>query len=216
EKILAIDYCDEVIEHNKEHFNKPNVEFRTINLTDPEDAKNLSGEWDYVVCNATVEHVPDDQALIDCIYSHLKPGGILVFSTVLYHWLYNKWDYAMGHYRRYSVQDLKNLCTDFDEVQIIKTSLIQELVRPLFFNRIEHLLDSSLEENNRKVGFLEHAHPPYAKYYGLIKYLMPVYFVADWIFSKLLGGIVIVIAQKPKTAQKSPVLEPVAQLTEAG
>ena len=201
DRVLAIDYCHEVIEQNKRTFDDERVEFRAVNLTDEAQAETIEGDFDYAVCNATVEHVPDDQALVDRIYERLRPGGGFVFSTVVHQWMYNDWDHAMGHYRRYSRQDLRDLCHKFEDVQIIETSLIQELVRPLFFDRINHLLDNTLEENNLKVGFLEHAEPPYAKYYGIVKYLMPVYFVVDWFISKIIGGIVVVACRKPNTPE---------------
>ena len=214
DRVLAIDYCHDIIEQNKETFEDDRIEFRAVNLTDPVEAETIEGDFDYAVCNATVEHVPDDQALVDRIYERLRPGGAFVFSTVMHQWMYNDWDYAMGHYKRYSRQDLKDLCHQFEEVQIIETSLIQEIVRPLFFSRINHLLDSTLEENNLKVGFLEHAEPPYASIYGVVKYLMPLYFAFDWFFSKIIGGIVIVVARKSNTPELKTV-RPVEQLAEA-
>lgn len=214
DRVLAIDYCSEVIEQNKQTFKDDRIEFRAVNLTDPAEAETVEGDFDYAVCNATVEHVPDDQALVDRIYERLRPGGAFVFSTVMYQWMYNDWDYAMGHYRRYSRQHLRDLCRRFEDVQIIETSLIQEMVRPLFFSRINHLLDSTLEENNLKVGFLEHAEPPYAKFYGIVKYLMPLYFAFDWFFSKIIGGIVIVAARKPAAPIQKPV-KPAEHFAEA-
>ena len=195
--IMAVDYCANVIEKNKQTFKNSRIHFQTLNLTDPSEAQQMPGNWDAVICNATVEHVPDDHALVEAIFNLLKPGGVFAFSTVLHPFLYNKWDYAMGHYRRYTVQGLKDLCHQFETVQVFQASILQELIRPLFFGRINHLLNNSLEDNNQKVGFLEHARPPYASIYGAVKYLMPIHFFADWMISKIIGGIGIVVAQKP-------------------
>jgi hypothetical protein len=86
----------------------------------------------------------------------------------------------------------------YSEVQLIQTSLIQELVRPLFFGRIRHLLSGTPEENNLKFGdeVGSFSRPPYAPVFGLVRWLLPAYLCLDWWLSRLGGGIVIVVARK--------------------
>jgi SAM-dependent methyltransferase len=54
-----------------------------------------------------MEHIRDDQAELDAVFDLLKPGGhILTFSPAL-PWLYGKFDRRIGHFRRYTLRDMK-------------------------------------------------------------------------------------------------------------
>lgn len=47
------------------------------------DAADYNGQehYDVVVCTEVLEHAPDPQAVIDCAYRALKPGGRLILTA---------------------------------------------------------------------------------------------------------------------------------------
>jgi hypothetical protein len=102
------------------------------------------------------------------------------------------------HYRRYTPQRLISPFDDFSTVQYIPTSYLQEMVRPLFFGRIRHLVGNTPEVNNRLFGdeVPRFSRPPYASILGLVRWTLPVYLCLDWWLSRVLGGIAIVVARK--------------------
>src|SRR5580704_7154623 len=135
-RVLVLDFNRDVVETIGQRY--PKVEARLIDVTEAADLGDLKSQWDYVICNSVVEHVIDDQALVDRMFDLLRAGGIVVCSTVLHQRMYNTWDYAVGHYRRYGVAEFKALFKQFSEVQLIKTAMAQEIARPLFFGRMLH------------------------------------------------------------------------------
>jgi SAM-dependent methyltransferase len=196
-RVMVLDFNREVIEAIGQRH--PKVEVRLVDVTEPADPGDLEGQWDCVICNSVVEHVIDDQALVDRIFSMLRPGGVTVCSTVLHQRMYNTWDYAVGHYRRYGVGELLSLFKRFSDVQLIKTAMAQEIARPLFFGRMLHLARNTIEQNNRLCGHeqKEWGRSPYDGVWFALKYLMPIFLVFEWAKRRMFGGIGIVIARKP-------------------
>lgn len=195
-RVVVLDFNKDVIEMIARRY--PKVEARLIDITQPVDLGDLAGQWDYIVCNSVVEHVIDDQALVDRMYDLLKPGGVIVCSTVLHQRMYNTWDWAVGHYRRYGVAEFEGLFRRFAEVQHVKCAMAQEIARPLFFGRMAHLTRNTIEQNNQLCGHEqeEWGRSPYAGIWFALKYLMPLFLVAEWAKRNWFGGIGIIIARK--------------------
>lgn len=195
---LALDYSEDVINTCRQKVPHEKIEFRLADVTDRDVHEEFRGKFDYVICNSVIEHVEDDQALVDQMYRMTSPGGIVICSTVLHQGMFNSWDHAVGHYRRYSSKQLVDLFDEFDQVQLIKSSILQELVRPLFFGRINHLLENTIEENNKLTGagHEEWGRPPYAPIWPLLRWLMPSYLIGDQFVSLFAGGIGFVIGRK--------------------
>ena len=164
----------------------------------PAALDDLKGQFDYVICNSMIEHVIDHAALVATMHKLLAPGGFVVCTTVLHQRMYNLWDHAVGHYRRYSISELVGLFSGFSEVQVLQTSILQELARPLFFGRVRNLKDNTLEQNNllTGVGHQEWGKVPYAGIWPVVKYAMPACLVAEWVLQYLVGGIGFVIGRK--------------------
>ncbi len=67
------------------------------------------GTFDGVFALNVVEHIKDDQlALVNC-KKLLKPGGTMVILVPAYQALYNQFDVALEHYRRYNRKQLVDL-----------------------------------------------------------------------------------------------------------
>ena len=193
-----IDYNNNVLKHCQKILSGKKIESINLDFDGSGVVSGTGHKWDLIVSNGVVEHLRNDKLHIADLHNALESGGTLMCVTVMHETLFNDWDRAVGHFRRYSKDSILALFKDFSEIQIIQTSMLQEIVRPFFFGRIRHLLKGSIEENNRLFGdeVTSFSRPPYARIFWLVRWFLPVYLVVDWWFSKLLGGIVIVIARK--------------------
>lgn len=73
------------------------------------------GSFDLVICSEILEHVADESAFLHRVASQLRVGGMLYLSspsrdvaTYQWGWL-DKFDKEVGHLRRYSENELRNL-----------------------------------------------------------------------------------------------------------
>lgn len=192
-----IDYNEDILNYNRGVLSEHSLEFMNVDMIDSTQIKSVHRKWDYIVANGVIEHLENDKEFVMHVYEMLEENGIFAGSTVLHKWLYNKWDHAAGHYRRYNIDELQELFSDFREVRLIQSSILQELVRPLFYGRVKHLFHNTIEENNAIIGmeFLTYGTPPYAGIFGIQRFFMPLYLLFDWMLINY-GGICFVIARK--------------------
>jgi len=193
-----VDYNDKVLRYCQKVLSGKGIESLQLDFDGAGVLSATGRKWDLIVSNGVVEHLKNDGPHVADLYDALDEGGVLICVTVMHESLFNDWDRAVGHYRRYSMESLLALFGKFSEVQVIQTSMLQEMVRPFFFGRIRHLLNGTVEENNRLFGdeVVSFSRPPYARIFGLVRWCLPLYLVVDWWFSKFLGGIAIVVARK--------------------
>ncbi len=128
------------------------VEAILLDVEQEGNLERLGRRWDLIVANAVLEHLADDRRFVQRLRGLLTDDGLALCTTVLGPGLYNLWDHAVGHYRRYTVSGLQELFSAYSARQIVQSSLLQELVRPLFFNRVRHLQNATLDENNWRFG----------------------------------------------------------------
>ncbi|MCC6860134.1 MAG: glycosyltransferase [Bryobacterales bacterium] len=91
---------------------RPNLEVRHCDLTRPEDFEPLRGRMDSVVCLNVLEHIEDDLAGLRNLYAALKPGGRAIVLVPHGQEIYGTLDKALGHYRRYSREELAGRLRD--------------------------------------------------------------------------------------------------------
>lgn len=85
---------------------------RQIDLVHPDFEQaysDLLGTFDGVFALNVVEHIENDEYAIKNCYKLLKNGGRLIILVPAYAWLYNAFDHALEHYRRYNKQSLSEL-----------------------------------------------------------------------------------------------------------
>jgi 2-polyprenyl-3-methyl-5-hydroxy-6-metoxy-1,4-benzoquinol methylase len=71
--------------------------------------KDKQNFFDTVFLLNVLEHIKDDnKAVHNCKYL-LKNGGTLIILVPAYSWLYARLDKMLSHYRRYNLQELKNI-----------------------------------------------------------------------------------------------------------
>jgi len=63
--------------------------------------------YDSIVMVNVLEHIEDDSAALQGLWRHLNPGGHLLLYVPAMPFLYSRHDQAIGHYRRYTQQVLK-------------------------------------------------------------------------------------------------------------
>jgi SAM-dependent methyltransferase len=76
-RIHALDLSQDAIDHAREHFSHPVLEFARGNAEDFE----LNQKFDVAVCFELIEHVHVQSQVIANIKKHLKEDGLLVIST---------------------------------------------------------------------------------------------------------------------------------------
>ena len=60
------------------------------------------GTYDAVFALNVVEHIKDDKLAIENMIKLLRPGGKIIILVPAYQWLYNGFDVALEHFKRYT------------------------------------------------------------------------------------------------------------------
>jgi SAM-dependent methyltransferase len=112
--ITLSDYNDEYCESLRKKFSQySNVrEVIKIDLLDPDFENKYSSykeKFDSIFLLNVIEHIEDDLIAVKNCDSLLKAGGHLILLAPAYPWLYCTFDKQLGHYRRYSLKQLKEL-----------------------------------------------------------------------------------------------------------
>ena len=114
-------YCDRLRDKFKNQKTLKGV--MNINLVDDDfDTKHadLFETFDTIFALNVVEHIKDDQQAIDNAKKLLRKGGNLIILVPSYQALYNGFDVALEHYRRYTKPKLNELFKKAD-LPIIKS-----------------------------------------------------------------------------------------------
>lgn len=140
---------------------------------------HLIGQFDTVFALNVLEHVPDHEQSIKNCHKLLKPGGTLVILVPAFQSLFNQFDVALEHQRRYTPKTLKKV------MSILGFSIIHTQ----FFNVpgiLGWYVSGKLMGKNAIPG----------GQMKLYDQLVPLWKVADWFLRPLLGLSVICVAKK--------------------
>lgn len=99
---LHLDYLRQVLASNMR------VRVEVADLEKPEDFDNLENQFDTVVCLNVVEHVNNDELAMRNIRRALAPGGRACILVPQIPAIYGTLDKVLGHYRRYTRDELKS------------------------------------------------------------------------------------------------------------
>jgi len=83
-----------------------NLQVRHCDLANPADFAGLAGTIDSVVCLNVLEHIEDDLQGLRNIHTALRTGGRAIILVPHGQEIFGTLDTALGHYRRYSHQEL--------------------------------------------------------------------------------------------------------------
>jgi glycosyltransferase involved in cell wall biosynthesis len=92
--------------HSYSH-GKPYLHVLNIDAGNPDHFAGLQGQFDTVLMINVLEHVPDEQAALQNVWSALSPGGRAVILVPADPSLYGSLDEVLGHRERYSAAGLR-------------------------------------------------------------------------------------------------------------
>lgn len=119
-KVWAIDIQGSYIKELKEK-----GEGEGVGVGDIEKGKYFFKDmkFDCIVCINVLEHIKDDQKALENIFKLLKKDGCLILLVPAFGFLFGEIDKAIGHYRRYTINDLQKLLTEIGFKVIYKRIL---------------------------------------------------------------------------------------------
>lgn len=102
------------------------------------DARKIPfiNEFDAIGAFDLIEHVEEDETVLQQIHQALKPDGLLILTVPQHRWLWSPVDKNACHVRRYAVRELheKIACADFTIVR--STSFVTSLLPLMLISRI--------------------------------------------------------------------------------
>jgi SAM-dependent methyltransferase len=88
-------------------------------------------EFDVIVLLDVLEHIEDHEGFLsDFVANRLRPGGLLLISVPAHQMLYTQHDVALGHHRRYSARELREVVEQAGLQQRQAGSLFGSLLLP--------------------------------------------------------------------------------------
>lgn len=170
-KILKNKYADEIT--------KGKIEIKTGYMKDvPETEK-----FDTILYLDVLEHIQDDRLELALAYNKLNPGGKIVVLAPALQFLYNEFDKAIGHYRRYSYGTLKEL-----------TPADSKLLHIKYFDSAGFVLSLGNK------WFLKQSQPNLKQIMFWDKAVVPISKVVDRMTINAFGKNIIAIWEKPKVS----------------
>jgi len=108
ELVIAVDNYKPCIDYIKNRFADNNNIVPFEESIDSPSILSLSRySPDTIVCINVLEHVEDDIAALDNMFSILTEGGKLILLVPAFQFMYGTIDRLVGHYRRYSKRDIE-------------------------------------------------------------------------------------------------------------
>lgn len=109
EFVLGIDTSASSVEHVKTQFqNCTNIQAITCDVTDSSFMEFKAHRFDTIISLNVFEHIDNDVLAIRQSREVLTQEGKFILIVPAHQWLYGPMDRSIGHYRRYSIQDLQS------------------------------------------------------------------------------------------------------------
>ncbi len=106
--VVALEYGASFTASLVERFSARGVDVRQADLGDPGGLPEFE-PVESVLCLNVLEHVDADAQALRNIADRVVSGGTMALLVPSYGWLFNSMDTAVGHFRRYERQELKEL-----------------------------------------------------------------------------------------------------------
>lgn len=106
-QVLAVDVHPGYLQAARKRWGRQkNVRFQKVDLS--RDLRSLKKfRADTILCVNVLEHLSDDHAVLTRCHELLPPGGKLLLFVPAFQFLFGSMDETYGHFRRYSLPDLK-------------------------------------------------------------------------------------------------------------
>ena len=126
--LLATDYRHDYLDELRERWGETSsVQVARLDLCEPDSYGTVRDfEPDTVVCLNVLEHIEDDQAVLDNLHRVLPQGARLVFLVPFNPKLTSEFDRQIGHFRRYEEGELDR--------KMFKAGFVVE--QQLYFNKV--------------------------------------------------------------------------------
>lgn len=160
---------------------------------------NKNDKYDVIFMFDVLEHLVDDELSLKNVCRFLTKNGSIIFSVPAHMWLWSYADELVGHCRRYSKADITFLLRKMEckEYTIYSMGLIPGLVMPLFMRHLKLAKQSLQYQKTKTIESSVNIIPSwYKKGYVFIKYLLPIFYVFDFVTRRTsIGSQFLVIAQ---------------------
>jgi len=137
-------------------------------------------KFDTILYIDVIEHIEDDYTELIETTKHLKPGGHLIILVPANQYLFNEFDKAIGHYRRYT-----------------KKKLIATVPPELHLKKIKYMDSLGFIASMANKFFLKQDYPTLKQINLWDKLIIPISRISDIITINSFGKSLIGIWQKP-------------------
>jgi glycosyltransferase involved in cell wall biosynthesis len=112
-RYIATDLDREHLERLRNRLSqRPNLETAELDAARPEDQPRYHSQMDTVVCLNVLEHIEDDLGALRNFRAMLQNGGRVIILVPAGQSIYNSLDRELGHFRRYSEDQLRQRMTE--------------------------------------------------------------------------------------------------------
>jgi SAM-dependent methyltransferase len=102
------------------------------------DARNIPYvvEFDAIGAFDVLEHIDEDEVVLEQMYRALKPRGLLLLTVPQHRWLWSGTDDYACHVRRYAAQDMHEKLKRAGFAVVRSTSFVTSLLPVMFVSRL--------------------------------------------------------------------------------
>jgi ubiquinone/menaquinone biosynthesis C-methylase UbiE len=140
-------------------------------------------KFDTILYVDVLEHIKDDKEELEKASEFLKEGGCLVVLVPAFQFLYSRFDDAIGHYRRYSATQLKQIIPS--GMNLVKINYLD--TTGFFSSLANRLLLKQSYPTAKQISFWD-------------KLMIPVSKITDHIFFHSFGKTILAIWKKNNNA----------------
>jgi 2-polyprenyl-3-methyl-5-hydroxy-6-metoxy-1,4-benzoquinol methylase len=148
--------------------------------------------FDVVSLFDVLEHIEDDNQALNNIHTMLKQDGRLILTVPAHQWLWNRYDRVEGHFRRYTIADLKKKLQAAG-FEVVQARYFFMFILPLLYLRTWMKKDdgSAITEQERDKDMRVN---PVMN--GILKAITYLEFTLCRILPNIAGGSIILVAKK--------------------
>ena len=129
-RLLGSEYLQEGLVFARQRL--PEVEFLQM------DARRIAyqSEFDTIGAFDVLEHIKEDDVILQQLYQALKPGGIVCITVPQHRWLWSAVDEYACHVRRYTANELHEKIRTAGFEIIRSTSFVRLLLPAMYLSRL--------------------------------------------------------------------------------
>ena len=129
-KLAGSEYFEEGLVFARQRV--PSAEFMQM------DARFIpyKSEMDAVGAFDVLEHIEEDEVVLQQVYKALKPGGVVYITVPQHRWLWSQVDDYACHVRRYGANELQQKVSRAGFDTILSTSFVSMLLPAMYLSRL--------------------------------------------------------------------------------